>query len=292
LIIGEPEYTSQELVSALDKGKPLKGIRGIHYKKGKTWIKNPTRPLIENLDNLPFPDLSLINLKQYKNPVCKNHPYTMVLSSRGCPHQCTYCYMEVYGHKWRARSAENVVLELIQIRRKHHVREVWFRDDLFALNKTRIMDICEGIIKNKLDITWSCQTRADTLDLEIAKKMKEAGCYLVSLGIESGSQKMLDNLKKNTTLEKIRKGVDACRVVGIRTRGFFIIGAPGDNLKTIEESFQFAKNLDLDYYTVGILTPYPETTLFNEAYKRGIIKDKSWKTALSMAGQIDTDFTF
>jgi radical SAM superfamily enzyme YgiQ (UPF0313 family) len=292
LIIGEPEITIKELVVRLNKKESLRGVRGLVYKKGKKVVKNPARPPIANLDILPFPDRSLIRNEKYINPVCKNHPYTMVLSSRGCPYKCTYCYMEVYGHSWRFRSAKNVVEELIEIKKKYGIREIWFRDDLFSFDKERTLEICEGMTKNNLGLTWSCQTRVDHLNREVVKKMKEAGCYVISLGIESGSQEILNNLRKGITLDKAREAVRLCNDEGIRTRGYFIIGCPGETKETINQTFNFAKELDLDYFMLSILTPYPETTLFNEALKEKIIKKKSWSEALKKSGQIKTDFSF
>jgi len=292
LVIGEPEITVKELVSALNRKKSLNSIRGIYYKKGKKVIKNKPREPIKNLDDLPFPERSLMNIKQYVNPVLKQSQYTMIISSRGCPYRCTYCYMGVYGHFWRARSAENVVKELIEIRRKYNIKEIVFRDDMFSFDKKRVIEICEGILKNKLDISWSCQTRADNLNEEIIKKMRDSGCYNISLGIESGSQKILDNLRKGISLEQIKKVIALCKKYGIRIRGYFIIGCPHETIKTIEETFKFAKELDLDYFMLSIMTPYPDTPLYEEALNKKIIKERSWDEALRCAGQINTEFTF
>jgi len=292
LVIGEPELTIKELVTSLTEGKSLKSVKGLFYKQGKKFIKNELRELIRNLDELPFPDRSLIKNNLYINPVCKNHPYTIVISSRGCPYQCTYCYMDVYGHFWRARSAENVIKELIEIKIKHNIREIVFRDDLFTLDKNRVLKICDGIIKNNLNLTWTCQTRADFLDEEILSKMKEAGCYAVSLGIESGSQEIIDRLKKQIKIEQIKRAVSLCKKYDIRTRGYFIIGSPGETLETIERTLNLAKELDLDYFMVSILTPYPKTKLFEDYLKKGLIKKRSWDESLKHAGSLETPFTF
>jgi anaerobic magnesium-protoporphyrin IX monomethyl ester cyclase len=292
LIIGEPEITVFELVNSLENKKNLKQVIGLYYKENGKVIKNNPRPLIKNLDDLPFPDRGLMKINKYVNPICKNHPYTMVVSSRGCPYKCSYCYMDVYGHSWRARSSKNVVEELIEINKRYNIKEVWFRDDLFSLDKKRVIEICQGIIDNNLDITWSCQTRVDFIEEETIKQMAKAGCYVISLGIESGSQIILDKMNKGINLVQIRKAVKLCKKYKIRTRGYFIIGSPGETKKTINETLIFAKELDLDYFMLSILTPYPKTPIFDNALKNNIIKKENWDESLRCAGIIDTPFSF
>lgn len=292
IVFGEPEITSIELIKKISKKENVKNIKGISYIHNGKFIKNPPRPSIENLDSLPFPDRSLMKIDKYVNPICKNHPMTIILTSRGCPYQCTFCFKGVYGDKWRKRSPKNVVEELIEIRKKYGIKEVWFRDDLFLLDKKRIMEICEGIIKNKLDLSWSCQVRVDNIDYETLNKMKQAGCYTLSLGIESASQNILNNIKKGINLDKVVNAVNLCKKLGIRTRGYFIIGFPGETRDTILSSLKFAKYLDLDYFMVSIMTPYPNTEIFESAIKKGIIKERNWESSLKYAGQIETDFNF
>jgi anaerobic magnesium-protoporphyrin IX monomethyl ester cyclase len=292
LVVGEPELTIKELVVSLTEGKSLKNIKGLYYKQGRKFIKNKSRELLQNLDSLPFPDRSLIDNSRYVNPVCKNHPYTMVISSRGCPYHCTYCYMDVYGHFWRARSAKNVVQELIEIRRKYNIKEIVFRDDLFSLDKKRVIEICNGIVKNNLDLTWTCQTRVDSVDEEIISKMKEAGCYSISFGIEAGLQEMMNRLKKGIKVEQVKKAIFLCKKYDVRTRGYFIIGCPGETKESIQQTLELAKELDLDYFMLSILTPYPQTEIYEDAFKKRIIKKRSWDEALRCAGIIETPFTF
>ena len=292
IVIGEPEITSLELIKALTNKKDIKKVRGIHFRYKSKFITTSPRPPIYDLDSLPFPDRSLMKINEYVNPVCKNHPFTVIITSRGCPYQCTFCFKGVYGTIWRKRSPENVVNELIEIKRKYNIKEIWFRDDLFLLDKPRIIKICDGIIKNNLDLSWSCQARVDNLDYETLNKMKQAGCYTLSLGIESASQKILNNIKKGINLEKVINAVNLCKKLGIRTRGYFIIGFPGETKETINESLGFAKSLDLDYFMISLMTPYPNTEIFENAFKEGIIKERSWESSLKYAGQIHTEFTF
>ena len=292
IVIGEPEITVKELVSSLSKRRSVRKVKGLHYKEGRKFITTPPRPLISDLDSLPFPDRSLIKNEKYYNPICKNNPFTAILTSRGCPYQCTFCYKGVYGSKWRKRSAENVVKELIEIREKYGIKEVWFRDDLFLLDKERVIKICEGIIKNKLDISWSCASRVDNLDFSTLKKMKEAGCYVLSFGIESGSEEILRRIKKGITLEKVKEVVRWCKKLDIRTRGYFIIGFPGETAETINKTLKFAKELDLDYFMLSIMTPYPNTEIYNEAMREKIIPGINWEYSLKYAGRIKTKFQF
>jgi len=280
LVIGEPEITIQETVKAISKNQPLNNIPGLY--------KNTQRELIRDLDSLPFPNRKLLNNKYY-NPLSKKNPYTMLISSRGCPFKCIYCYNEVFGHSWRARSATNVIKEFKEIKQLN-IPEVWIRDDLFSMDKQRALDICNGI--KDLNISWSCQFRVDTSNKELLNKMYESGCHLVSLGIESGSSTILKNLKKGITIEKVKEVVKDCKDIGITTRGYFIIGSPGETKETIKESLQVAKNLDLDYFSVSIMTPYIDTELYELGKKQGLIQSNSWTESLKNAGKIGTDFTW
>lgn len=284
IVIGEPEITVSELVEKIDKKQPTKDVKGLHT--------TLPRPLIKDLDALPFPDRSLMKINSYNNPVCKHNPFTAILTTRGCPYQCTFCYKGVYGSVWRKRSPENVVRELIEIKRKYHIREIWFRDDLFLLDKQRVIKICDGIIRNKLNLSWGCQSRVDNLDFETLEKMKKAGCHTLFFGIESASPKILKQIKKGITLEKVEQVARWCRKLRLRTRGYFIIGFPGETRETIKQDLNFAKKLDLDYFLVSIMTPYPDTEIFNTALKQGIIKTKDWKNSLKYSGQINTNFKF
>lgn len=282
LVIGEPEITIKESIDRIEKNENLYTVKGLYG--------NEKRGLIKDLDKLPFPNRSLINNKNYYNPLAKKKPYTMLISSRGCPFKCIYCYNEVFGHMWRARSAKNVIEEFREIKEKYKIPEVWIRDDLFSMDKERAIEICDGI-KN-IEISWSCQFRVDTSDRELLEKMYESGCHMVSLGIESGNREILRNLKKGITIEKVKEVVKDCKDIGIITRGYFIIGSPGETEETIKESFEVAKSLDLDYFLVSIMTPYVGTELYELGKKQGLIESDSWEESLKNAGKIETDFTW
>lgn len=290
IVMGEPELTVEETIDCLSRKKPLKSVLGLHYNSGRKFISNSPRPLIKDLDSLPFPDRSLMRINEYKNPVCKYNPFTAILTTRGCPYQCTFCYKGVYGSLWRKRSPENVVNELIEIRKKYNIKEIWFRDDLFLLEKERVREICRGIIKNNLDLSWGCQSRVDNLDFETLQEMKKAGCYVLFFGIESASPKIIDQIKKKITLEKVEQVANWCKQLNMRTRGYFIIGFPGETKESIAEALNFAKRIDLDYFLVSIFTPYPDTEIYNNALKEGVIPGKDWKYSLEYSGRINTKF--
>jgi len=281
LVIGEPELTVKEYIEKFEKNEGVKEVKGLYG--------NEKRELIRDLDELPFPDRNLIKNDKYYNPLAKKKPYTMLITSRGCPFKCIYCYNEVFGHVWRSRSAKNVIGEFKDIKEKG-IKEVWIRDDLFSMDRGRALEICEGI-KN-LGISWSCQFRVDTSDRELLEKMYESGCHMVSLGIESGSEKILKSLKKGITIEKVKEVVKDCKEIGISTRGYFIIGSPGETRETIDESFEVAKKLDLDYFLVSIMTPYVGTEIYELGKKEGLIDEDSWDESLKNAGKIGTDFTW
>jgi len=294
IVVGEPEITVSELIHAIVNKKNLRKIKGISFKLGEKIIKTKPQPFITNLDSLPFPNRSLLKSNKYTNPMCKYYPFTVIFTTRGCPYQCTFCYKGVYGNIWRKRNPDKVVEEIIEIRRKYKVRELWIRDDLFLLDKERIIKICDGMIKNNLNMSWHCQSRIDNIDENIIKKIKQAGCHTISLGIESGSSEIIKRIKKGINLKDTEKVVKLCKKYGIKTRGYFIIGFPGETKETIKQSFELAKKLDLDFFAISILTPYPNTEIFNRALEKKIIpkKENLWEASLRYAGQIETKFTF
>ena len=294
IIIGEPEYSVRDLILALEQGKKLKDISGIGYKHNGNIVLTKARKPIENLDEMPFPARHLIPNAKYFNPLAKRLPYTTLLSSRGCPFKCTFCTSIIlYGKKWRGRSSKNVVDEIEHVNERFKIKEVFFRDETFSFNRKRVLQICQDIKERGLDITWMCNTRVDTVDKELLKVMKSAGCHMLKFGVESGDQQILNNLKKGITLEDTRNAFRWAKELNISTVAHLMLGSPGETKETILKTINFTSELAPDYASFNITTPYPGTELFTlveEMMKSKIVSSYDMEKALESA-QFNMCFT-
>ncbi|MCD6484686.1 MAG: radical SAM protein [Candidatus Odinarchaeota archaeon] len=242
VVKGEGEATIKELIEAVEKEKPLEDVRGITFRKGNRIVDNPARPFIRNIDEIPFPSRDLLPMDRYHAYGVR---YATVITSRGCPFGCCFCASSrLFGGCWRARSPENVLEEIKIIYEKYKTRNIEFVDDTFTLNQKRAEKICEGIIREGLDIAWGASSRVDTITRRLAEKMRKAGCWILLLGIESASQKILDWIGKKITIEQIRKAVKTIKRAGIQVLGSFIIGFPGETVNSVRQTISFAKKLD------------------------------------------------
>jgi len=279
--IGEAEETLVELVSALKHGKPLDGILGISYRDGNDAGVTPLRPLIENLDNIPFPARDLIDPnKYYLTPTKKisgAKASFLIMSSRGCVYDCIHCISKsVWRQRVRYRSAKNFVDEIEHCVKTYGAKEFTFADDLFTIQPIRVMDICREIISRKLDISWICLGRTDCVQPQMLKLMKDAGCVKISTGIESGSPIILKNIRKELDSIKLQRGIKMIKDAGIQIHSSFMIGSPGETEGTIRETIDLAKSLPLDEATFFITSPYPGTDLYDLALKNGYIDNVDW----------------
>jgi radical SAM superfamily enzyme YgiQ (UPF0313 family) len=264
IILGEPEYVSRDLILSLENGGDISKVKGVGFKEGKKIRVTGTAQLIENLDALPFPDRTLIPNLNYFNPLAKRMPYTTIFSERGCPYRCIFCAsIALYGKKFRARSAKNIVDEIEECVRKFGIREIFFRDETFTLDKQRVLDICREIENRGLDVTWMCNSRVDTVDKEMMIEMKKAGCHTIKYGVESGVQKTLDTLNKGITVERTRQTFKWMHEVGLNSVAHLMIGSPGETKEDIEQTIRFTKEIDPDFASFNITTPYPGTPLFD-----------------------------
>ncbi len=279
VVIGEGEYTTLELLQELEKSNPnFSKIRGIGYKENGRVNFNERRPYIKNIDELPLPARHLLPIELYEpsKRVVKKPPATHAVVSRGCPFRCTFCSKAIWGQTVRERSPEKVLEELIYLKEKYKINDVIFADDTFTINKKRVLRICELIRENKLDMYWSCLTRADKIDKELLVKMRDNGCHQIAYGVESGNQEILDIMKKDITLNQIRYAFNLTHKVGIETRGFFMFGLPGETRERSAKTLNFIKELDPDYANIYIYSPYPGTELFEIAQEMGTIKNFNW----------------
>jgi radical SAM superfamily enzyme YgiQ (UPF0313 family) len=297
VVIGEPEQTVSELAGVLEQGNvdDLKKVRGIAFIKNGEPIITPPRPVIQNLDSLPFPARHLFPMDTYFAAVKETplrgeirQPWAAMLTSRGCPYDCVFCSVHtIMGKKWRARSPENVVDEIAQLVHTYHVKQIDFLDENMTLDKKRMETICDLIVKRGLDIEWYTPNgvRADTLDENLLRKMKEAGCKKIRVAPESGVQRVVDQIiKKNLDLKSVEQAVVLCKKAGIKVGCFFVIGLIGETKKDIEETISYAyrlRRLGADGFYFSIAMPVYGTELYEQAKRGGFLRDCFNDEALS-----------
>jgi radical SAM superfamily enzyme YgiQ (UPF0313 family) len=276
-IVGEPEETFQEILKALKDPKPVfKTIKGLVFKDADGIHKTPERPFLQDLDQLPIPDRSLLKNDRYRLPN-NNKVYTLINTARGCPHQCTYCIVHTYyGNKVRKHSLEHVMQEIKICVEKFGIRDFLLWEEVFSLDKQYVLALCEAIIKNNLNIRFAATTRVGSITEEVVAAMKKAGCYLIGLGVETGSQAILDRANKKQTIEEVQRAVAICKKAKLATMGHFIFGLPGETKETAEQTIQFMLSLGLDYMQCYCAVPYPKTPLGDLAKTQGWIKAGRW----------------
>lgn len=268
LVVGEGEETFADFLSKFgtDQMYYVKGM--ISKKKNGKYadiITNPPRELIQELDKIPFPDRNLLLDKSvYRNLITPNANQTIMISSRGCPYSCAYC--QVSGKKHRIRTPQNVVDEMEFVSDQGY-NYVDFFDDTMNIRKERVKEICREIIRRGLQkkLRWKFRGVANLIDEEMVYLMKDSGCDMVYIGIESGSDRVLKSVNRVITTEHCRKAVELMKRYGIKVSGYFMIGFPGESEEEINQTIEFALSLPLDYIQVGIYIPIPNTRLYNEA---------------------------
>lgn len=279
-VVGEGEITFSELVKTIkEKRGDFKNINGLYYKQGTTILNTPPREFINNLDDIPFPARDLFNLKLYYSAPTKKLSEELcspISTSRGCAFDCIHCVSKSIWHRRvRYRSAENVIAEIEECINKFNIKEFNVLDDNFTLNKPRALEICQQIIDKKLPIVWICSSRADAIDDELACLMAKAGCKKVSLGLESGSQKILDLMRKQTTVEQGKGAVKIIRKYNIQVHASFMLGNIGETEETVRETIDLAKSLPLDNATFFTTCPVPGSDLYYYAKSKGFISDNT-----------------
>ncbi|NOQ85797.1 MAG: radical SAM protein [Deltaproteobacteria bacterium] len=283
IIRGEPEYTTLETVKNLHN---LKGVLGVSYKSGGKTVSNKDRPLIENLDDLPFPARDLTDNMKYHIVSFPGKPVAMVLTSRGCPFECTFCATHLfYKRKRNIRSPEKVVQEVEEIVRDYGITHIFFIDDTFTIGEKRIIRLCELLETKNLKIEWICLGRVDTVTEPMLREMKKAGCKEVIYGIESASPTVLAKTKKNITREQMEMAVRITRELGIRVSLFFMFGNPGDTLESIRETSRLARKLNPNFASFNIATPDPGTPIFET------IKDRFDIDTFETFDRLNTNFS-
>lgn len=275
--LGESEIAIVDIVKTVEIDGDFSNVLGIIYRDvhGKI-AKTGDRPFIENLDDLPIPDPSEFPMDQYF--ALKGYREMSVYTSRGCPYRCTFCQpilISLFGPKVRYQSPKKVVDSIEFLVKKFKLDSFVFTDDTFAFHQDRVVDICKEIITRKIPIIWRCQTRVN-LSRRTLEYMKKAGCIFVAFGVESGSQKILDNVNKNATVEQAIEVFKNCKELGILTHAYLMVGNLGESRQTIQETIQLIKKIKPFSWNVSISTPYPGTYLYEYATKNNLLVSRDW----------------
>lgn len=295
VLIGEPDLTIRDLLDHLehklderpediqvmfDKDpayKPafnedgtvnLKGIKGLGWRLDGKIVLNQPRPFIQSLDDLPIPSHEMLPLMKYRMPLMKG-PFTFIVTSRGCPAGCTFCIKHVsYQYGLRIRSPKLIMEELWRLKILG-INNIHMYADLFTVHRDQVMELCQLMIDEKINLRWTCNSRVDYVDEEMLSLMAKAGNWLISWGIESGNEQILQHARKGTYREKVERALTWSKKAGIKNWGYFIIGLPGETETTIRETIDFAKKLPLDIALFHVAAPYPGTPFFFEVVENG-----------------------
>ena len=266
VVRGEGEITTSELADSLKNGVPAEELLGLAFRKNGAMVVTSDRPLIQDLDAMPWQARHLVDNNSYHYPSRGQgmQPVATMVTSRGCPYHCIFCY-SMHGHKVRFRAIEAVIDELESVVKSAGINYFIFHDECFTLSRERVLKFCNEIQRRSLKIRWFCFTRGDTIDSEMVQRMAETGCVKVSLGVESGSQTMLNRVEKKTQLHRVAQAFRLLHKAGIETRGSFILGLPGEDQQSLQQTFDFAKSLKMYQFGVNIATPYPGTKMWQMA---------------------------
>jgi len=283
-IMGEGEQTMLDICAAWERKSPLDEVNGIAFVRSGQVVITPPRQRIADLDSLPMPLWDSIGglgpfLIQFHDRMA-----IPMLTSRGCPGTCNFCYTKkVWGYKWAPRSPEKIVEEIELIRHiEPRVSAVFFDDDLFSCDPGRIRRLCEIMIERNMDLPWTCEMRVDQIDEDLLTLMKKAGCRMVLLGVESGSQRMLDIMMKRTDIEDIKRAFDITHRVRVESLAFIMIGLPGETEEDFKLTKKLLKSIKADRHEIKVYMPYPGTEMLNIAKGHGFKEPRSlqeWATS-------------
>jgi radical SAM superfamily enzyme YgiQ (UPF0313 family) len=277
VVIGEGEETITELLSAIEDHKPLENVKGIAFKKDNKIIISQRRPTIHDVDNIPFPAYEMFPIHYYsllRMPHVSNRDFVMpLLSGRGCPFQCTFCYRMDKG--FRPRKNDSIIEEIKFLKHEYGITYIAFFDELLMSSEERTISLCEDFIKAKLDVKWDCNGRLNYAKHDVLKLMRKAGCVFINYGIEAVDDAVLKNMKKALTVKQIHKGIEATLDAGISPGFNIIFGNIGDNRETLNKGVEFLLKYDdgAQMRTIRPVTPYPGSPLYYDAIKKGLLKD-------------------
>lgn len=293
VVMGEGELTSAGIASSIQRGEEWRDVPGLAFMDEGKLVFSASRPLMNDLDNLPYPRWDLFPVDQYIGSMDhrqKTEPHMEVVASRGCPYSCVYCY-HIYGKRVRRRSPQSIVGEIEELVSRYGVEYTGFPDDLFTSDREFVLETCRLLRKRLPGMRWSCIGRVNLVDTEMLGEMREAGCDWISFGIESGSNEMLHRMKRNVTADDCLRGIRMTREAGIHAEGSFIIGMFGETEKTVKETIDFCRRADVTAPMLYV-TPYPGTEIFRQAVELGLIPDiEAFLEKMNAADQLLVNLT-
>jgi anaerobic magnesium-protoporphyrin IX monomethyl ester cyclase len=283
-IIGEGEEGLIALLKAIENGTRTAEIAGIIFREADSVTVTPQRPPIADLNKLPFPAWDILpNFPRGYYPAItkfRKLPAAYILTSRGCPYNCIFCSSAVFKNQCRFFSSKYISEMIRLLINRYGIREIAFEDDTLFLSKERLSGICEFLLEHKLSLSWTCNARADLVSLDMLKLMKKSGCWQIGFGIESGSKDILEFSNKGVSLAQIEDAVKLAHNAGISSKGFFILGFPGETKATLRQTIDFAKRIKLDDITVSFMTPLPGSKMHTLARTYGRFEDDWQKMSM------------
>lgn len=268
-----------KIASVVSNLGDLSKVSGITYRKGEEIVDNGDGEPAQDLDSIPFPDRDVIPWGWYLEAWYSRKPFMNMMTARGCPYKCSFCLwpQSMYGHKQRFRSLDNVFAEIRHMVSSYGVKEINIDDGTFTTRKERVIEFCRRLRDEKFDLIWTCNGRVDNVDDEMLSEMKRSGCKMIRLGVESGSQEVLEKIRKGLTLKQIEEGFRRIKRHRIQALGGFMFGFPYDSRQSVEETLSFAKKLSPDQVQFSIAMCYPGTTLYEYAKENGLLLAESFK---------------
>ena len=283
-VVGDGEITLERILERIASGAPLIGLAGTVWRDGNEIDVDHEVPWCKDIDALPMPALDLLPVERYSSVVMRE-PYVALLASRGCPYRCAFCSQIYTGDGFRSHSPERVLEEMERAERDFGAKEVVLFDETFGARRRDALEICEQIQARGLKFRWNARTRIDLLDDELLRAMRDAGCYMLHLGIESGTQRILDMMKKKTKLDQISKVVRDASDMGYMLHGYFMLGYPTETVDEMRRTMAFSRELSLDWASYTITIPNPRTPLQERAEQDGLIDPDFWSRYV--AGETD-----
>lgn len=269
VVRGEGEISFLELLQVFQDNHPvlLEHVDGLSYRKNGEIFHNPLGEVCRNLDTTPFPARELLIYPENFSP----EDLGIIMTSRGCPFGCTFCYKEMFGKTIRYRSIDNVLEEVKEVIKKYNTKQFAFKDDSFTVDKNRVIELCNKLHAQKISINWESTTRVDLINEDLLKRMMAAGCNMIKVGVESGSERILKLIKKGISLEKVKSAARLFNQSGIPWTAFFMMGLPSETEVDIHKTLNFMKEIRPSYASIGVYEAYPGTELFEMGIKLGLV---------------------
>ena len=294
-VMGEGETTSVELVEALEGKRGLDSVAGLAFRKNGRIVVNSMRPPMRDLDQLPLPARHLLPMDAYRMTRSRTqteHSYTVSVA-RGCPFRCAYCF-RTFGRTFRPHSPARIIQEMSLLVGQYGAKEINLEADTITLNRSFILNLCRALRESDLsrEVRWTCESRVDTVDEEILRAMKEAGCWQISYGVESGSQRLLDLIEKGITLEQVEKTFALTKKLGIAIRAFFMLGLPTETREESWQTIRLARKLNAEWSQFTITVPFPGTKLYELAQAEGALRSARWADFKTYGGWTEGELVY